>query len=95
MGLEPILEGGEPVNVSDGGGELIPPLGGQTGEDVVLGPGALQRWDHQTTVRRRLIWSSMVTPRFLAEEEGVTVADPRLIERSWEMEGLARMITGI
>ena len=34
--------------------------------------------------------SSMVTPRFLAEDEGVTVADPRVIERSWEMEGLGR-----
>ena len=33
--------------------------------------------------------SSMVTPRFLAEDEGVTVADPRVIERLWEMEGLA------
>ena len=31
--------------------------------------------------------SSMVTLRFLAEDEGVTVADPRVIERSWEMEG--------
>ena len=36
--------------------------------------------------------SSMVTPRFLAEDEGVTVADPRVIERSWEMEGLAWMM---
>ena len=26
--LEPFLEGGETVSVSDGGGELIPPLGG-------------------------------------------------------------------
>ena len=34
----------------------------------------------------------MVTPRFLAEDEGVTVADPRVIERSWEMEGLAWMM---
>ena len=33
--------------------------------------------------------STMVTPRFLAEEEEVTVADPMVIERSWEMEGLA------
>ena len=33
--------------------------------------------------------SSMVTPRFLAEDEGVTIADPRVIERSWEMDGLA------
>ena len=29
MCLEPFLEGGETVSVSDGGGELIPPLGGQ------------------------------------------------------------------
>ena len=36
--------------------------------------------------------SSMVTPRFLAEDEGVTVADPWVIERSWEMEGLAGMM---
>ena len=35
--LEPFLEGGETVSVSDGGGELIPPLGGQTGEELVLG----------------------------------------------------------
>ena len=34
--LEPFLEGGETVSVSDGGGELIPPLGGQTGEELVL-----------------------------------------------------------
>ena len=33
----------------------------------------------------------MVTRRFLAEDEGVTVADPRVIERSWEKEGLAGM----
>ena len=32
----------------------------------------------------------MVTPRFLAEDEGV--ADPRVIERSWEMDGFAGMI---
>ena len=51
--LEPFLEGGETVSVSDGGGELIPPLRGQTGEELVLGPGALERWDHQTVVRRR------------------------------------------
>ena len=51
--LEPFLEGGETVSVSDGGGELIPPLGGQTGEELVLGPGAHERWDHQTFVRRR------------------------------------------
>ena len=51
--LEPFLEDGETVSVSDGGGELIPPFGGQTGEElVVLGPGALERWDHQTIVRR-------------------------------------------
>ena len=36
--LEHFLEGGETVSVSDGGGELIPPLGGQTGEKLVLGP---------------------------------------------------------
>ena len=36
--------------------------------------------------------SSMVTLRFLAEDEGVTVSDPRVIERLWEMEGLARMM---
>ena len=41
--LEPILEGGETVSVSDGGGELIPPLGGQTGEELVLGAGGLER----------------------------------------------------
>ena len=52
--LEPFLEGGETVSVPDGGGELIPPLGGQTGEELVLGPGALERWDHQKVVRRRL-----------------------------------------
>ena len=51
--LEPILEGGETVSVSDGGGELIPPSGGRTGVELVLGPGALERWDHQTVVRRR------------------------------------------
>ena len=33
--------------------------------------------------------SSMVTPRFLAEEVAVAVTDPRVIERWWEMEGLA------
>ena len=42
--LEPFFDGGETVSVSDGGGELIPPLGGQTGEELVLGPGALERW---------------------------------------------------
>ena len=50
--LEPFFEGGEIVSVPDGVRELIPPLGGQTGEDV-LGPGALEQWDHQTVVRRR------------------------------------------
>ena len=34
------FEGGETVNVSDGGGEVIPPLGGQTGEELGLGAGA-------------------------------------------------------
>ena len=34
MCLDPILEGGETA-VSDGGGEVIPPLGGQTGEELV------------------------------------------------------------
>ena len=32
--LEHFLEGGETVSVPDGGGEVIPPLGGQTGEGV-------------------------------------------------------------
>ena len=36
--------------------------------------------------------SPMVTPRFLAKDEGITVADPRVIERLWEMEGLAGMM---
>ena len=36
--------------------------------------------------------SSMVTLRFVAEDEGVTVADPRVIEKSWEMDGLAGMM---
>ena len=31
-------------------------------------------------------------PRFLAEDDGVIVADPRVIERSWEMNGLAGMV---
>ena len=53
MRLEPFLEGGETVSVSDGGEELVPPLGGQTGEELGLGAGALERWDHQTVVRRR------------------------------------------
>ena len=48
--LEPFLEGGETVSVSDGGGEMIPPLGGQTGEELVLGLGGLERWDHQAVV---------------------------------------------
>ena len=48
--LEPFLEGVETVSVSDGGGELIPPLGGQTGEKLVLGPGGLEQWDHQAVV---------------------------------------------
>ena len=51
--LEPFLERGETVSVSNGGGELFPPLGGQTGEELVLGRGGLERWDHQTVVRRR------------------------------------------
>ena len=48
--LEPFLEGGETVSVPDGGGELVPPLGGQAGEELVLGPGGLERWDHQAIV---------------------------------------------
>ena len=36
--------------------------------------------------------SSMVTLRFLSEDEEVTVADPRMIEISWEMDGLAGMM---
>ena len=39
--------------------------------------------------------SSIVTPRFLAEDEGFTVIDPRVIERLWEMEGLAGMIISV
>ena len=31
---------------------MIPPLGGQTGEELGFGAGALERWDHQTVVRR-------------------------------------------
>ena len=50
MCLEPFLEGGETVSVSDGGRELIPPLGGQTGEELVLGLDGLERWDQQTVV---------------------------------------------
>ena len=37
--LKPFLEGGETVSVSDGGGEVIPPLGVQTGEELGLGVG--------------------------------------------------------
>ena len=48
-----ILLVNEALGVSDGGGELIPPLGGQTGEELVLGPGGLELRDHQTVVRRR------------------------------------------
>ena len=48
--LKPFLEGGETVSVSDGGGEVIPPLGGQTGEELGFGGGSLERWDH---LRRR------------------------------------------
>ena len=33
--LKPFLEGGETVSVSDGGGELIPPLGGQRGDRAI------------------------------------------------------------
>ena len=51
--LEPFLEGGKTVSVSYEGGELIPPLGGQTGEELVLRPGSLERWDHQAVVLRR------------------------------------------
>ena len=54
MRLKAFLEGGETVSVSDGGGELIPPLGGQTGEELVLGLGALERWANQTVVRKIL-----------------------------------------
>ena len=50
MRIEAFFEGGETVSVSDGGGELIPSLGGQTGEGLVLGPGELERWDHQAVV---------------------------------------------
>ena len=41
--FEPFLEGGETFSVPDGVGELIPPLGGQTKEELVWGPGALER----------------------------------------------------
>ena len=41
--------GRQTVSLMDGG-ELIPPLGGQTGEELVLGPGALEWWDHQAVV---------------------------------------------
>ena len=50
MRLKPFLEGGETVSISDGGREVIPPLWGQTGEELGLGAGALQRWDLQTVV---------------------------------------------
>ena len=53
LSLKPFLEGGETVSVSDGGVELIPPLGGQAGEELGLGAGALERWDHQTVVKKR------------------------------------------
>ena len=33
-------------------GKVIPPLGGQT-EELGLGAGALEWWDHQTVVRKR------------------------------------------
>ena len=32
---------------------MIPPLGGQTGEELGLEAGALERWDHQMVVGRR------------------------------------------
>ena len=51
--LKPFFEGGETVSVPDGGGEMTPPLGGQTGEELVLRPGGLERWDQQKVVRRR------------------------------------------
>ena len=53
--LEPFLDCGETVSIPDGGGELIPPLGGQTGEELVLEPGALERWDHQTVVKKKTV----------------------------------------
>ena len=37
--LEPFLEGGETVSVSDGGGELIPPLGGPDRRRACVGTG--------------------------------------------------------
>ena len=55
--LEPFLESGETVSVSDGGGELIQPLGGQTGEELVLGPGGLELWDHQAFLSQMLIYT--------------------------------------
>ena len=53
MCLKPFLKGGKTVSVSDEGGEIIPPLGGQTGEELGLGAGALEIGDHQTIVKRR------------------------------------------
>ena len=53
MRLYPFLEVGDTVSISDGGGERIPPLGGQTGEELGIGAGALERGDHLTVVRRR------------------------------------------
>ena len=50
MSLVFFIEGGETVSISDGGGEMIPPLGGQIGEELGLGAGALERWDNQTVV---------------------------------------------
>ena len=32
---------------------MIPPLGGQTVEELGLGAGTLERWDHQIVGRRR------------------------------------------
>ena len=32
---------------------MIPPFGGQTGEELGLEAGALERWDNQKVVRRR------------------------------------------
>ena len=49
-----ILLVNEALSVSDGGGELIPPLGVQTIEELVLGPGTLERWDHQMGRRWRV-----------------------------------------
>ena len=62
MCFEPFLEGGETVSVSDGGGELIPPLGNQL-PSPQLCPLQVRRhkhlrvtvvftsgWSHQTAV---------------------------------------------